>query len=102
MLMRLLLLALCLITACDVFRGSTRRPRSELTPEEFIEVYVALAHARTPADRERVLKQHKTTGKALHEFVQAYSHDVPRLSATFDSAVARLNAPRLEESSRPQ
>jgi hypothetical protein len=102
MLMRLLLLALCLITACEVFRGSARRPRSELTPEEFIEVYVALANARTPVERERVLEQHKTSEKALHEFVQAYSHDVTRLSATFDSAVARLSAPRLEESSRPQ
>ena len=100
MLMRLLLLALCLITACDVFRGNSQ-PRSELTPEEFVEVYVALANARTPADRKRVLEQHKTSEKALHEFVQAYSHDVPRLSATFDSAVARLSA-RLEETRGPQ
>jgi hypothetical protein len=99
MLMRLLLLTLCLITACDVFRGNSP-PRSELTPDEFVEVYVALANARTPADRKRVLEQHKTSEKALHEFVQAYSHDVPRLSATFDSAVARLSA-RLEESGRP-
>lgn len=102
MLMRLLLLVLCLITACDVFSGSSRTPRTDLTPEEFIEVYVALANARTPADRQRVLEQHKTSEKALHEFVQAYSHDVPRLSATFDTAVARLSAPRLEESSRPR
>jgi hypothetical protein len=101
MLMRLLLLVLCLITACDVFRGNSR-PRSELTPAAFVEVYVALANARTPAERARVLKQHKTSEKALHEFVQAYSHDIPQLSATFDSAVARLNAPRLEESNRPQ
>lgn len=102
MLMRLLVLMLCLITACDVFSGSARTPRTDLTPDEFIEVYVALAKARTPADRRRVLEQHKTSEKALHEFVQAYSHDVPRLSATFDTAVARLSAPRLEENSRPR
>jgi hypothetical protein len=102
MLMRLLLLLICLISACDVFRGSLARPKTQLTPEQFVEVYVALARARTPAEKQQILKQHKTTEKALHEFVQAYSRDLPRLSATFDSALSRLNAPEKADDERPR
>ena len=98
--MRLWLLLIVVITGCDAFLGSASRPKSELTPDEFVEVYVALAKARTPAERQQVFKQHKTSEKALHEFVQAYSRDLPRLSATFDSALAKMSSTRLDDARR--
>jgi hypothetical protein len=96
MLMRLWPLFIFVIAACDIFRSSSARPESDLTPEEFVEVYVALAKARTPAEKQQVLKQYKTSEKALQEFVQAYTHDLPELSAAFDSALARMSSRRTE------
>jgi hypothetical protein len=98
--MRVLMVGLLLLSACDVFRSNSKRPKSELTPQQFVEVYTALGKARTPAEKQRVLRQHKTSEKALQEFVQAYAQDLPELSAVFDSALARLNAPADSDSSR--
>jgi hypothetical protein len=85
-----------LVIACDVFRGSAGRPNSDLTPEQFVEVYVALGNAPTVAEKQQVLKRYKTSEKALQEFVQAYSRDLPELSAAFDSALARISSTRTE------
>ena len=102
MLMRLWLLYIVVITGCDLFRSGSAQARSELTPEQFVEVYVALAGARSTAEKQQVLKRHKTSEKALQEFVQAYSHDLPTLSATFDSALARLSSDRHRENQTPR
>ena len=89
--MRFLVLGVVILAACDVFRAS--QPTSELTREKFVEVYVELARSNTPAARQAILKKHKTTEKAMQEFVRAYSGNVTELSAAFDSALAKLAAP---------
>ena len=88
--MRFVLLALMLFSACDVFRAPGL-PKTRLTQEEFIEVYVALAKANTPAEKERILKEHGTSQKELEAFIQAYTADVSSLSAAFDSALSRMS-----------
>src|SRR5688500_12893252 len=89
--MRILVLAVFLLASCDVFRAS--HPTSELTQQKFVEVYVELARAKTPSARQAILKKHKTTEKAMQDFVRAYSGDVSELSKAFDSALAKLAAP---------
>ena len=89
--MRILLLTILLLAGCDVFRAGS--PQTRLTREQFVEVYVELARANTPSDRQAVLKKHKTSEKELQDFVQAYTADLSELSATFDSALAKLATP---------
>ena len=89
--MRTVLAVILIISACDVFRAG--QPNAELSREQFVEVYVELARARTPTQRQAILKKHNTSEKALREFVEAYSGDVAELSLAFDSALARLAAP---------
>ena len=89
--MRILVVLVVLVAACDVFRAGD--PKTELTQQQFVEVYVELARSNTPSARQAILKKHKTTEKALQDFVQAYSGDVRQLSTAFDSALARLAAP---------
>jgi hypothetical protein len=83
------LLLMIVLAACDVFRGGNARPTHALSEREFVEIYVALAKARTPEAKAEILKQHGTSVKELESFVQAYSGNLPAMSAVFDSVVAR-------------
>jgi hypothetical protein len=83
------LLIVCLLSGCDVFRGGDPRPRTKLSEREFIEVYVALAQVATPEEKARVLKRHGTSQQELQAFVRAYSRNLNALSTVFDSIVAR-------------
>lgn len=89
--MRLLLLVSLLLAGCDVFRAGN--PQARLTRDQFVQVYVELARANTPSERQAILKKHKTSEKELQEFVQAYTADLAELSAAFDSALAKLASP---------
>ena len=90
------LLLVFVITACEVFRGASGRPRTALEEREFVEVYVALSRATTPEAKAQVLKQHRTSEEELQEFTKSYLNDLPALSAVFDSIVARLGAQQPE------
>jgi hypothetical protein len=90
------LMMVLVVGGCDVFRGASGRPRTELSEREFIEVYVALAKAHTPEAKAQVLKQHDTSEAELKAFMQAYTNDLPALSAVFDSIVARQGTPEPE------
>lgn len=90
------LLLVFVITACEVFRGATDRPRTALEEREFVEVYVALSRATTPEAKAQVLKQHGTSEEELEEFTKSYLNDLPALSAVFDSIVARQGAQQPE------
>lgn len=79
---------------CNVFQGGRHRPATALSEREFVEVYVALARAAQPEQKQRILEQHGTSRKELHEFINAYSNDLPALSVVFDSVVARLGSER--------
>ena len=90
--MRILLLVTVVLIGCDVFRAGS--PQTRLTREQFVQVYVELARANTPSDRQAVLKKHKTSEKEMQDFVEAYTAaDLAELSAAFDSALAKLAGP---------
>ena len=78
-----------LMAACDVFRGGSHRPRTDLSQREFVNVYVALSKAQTSEAKSAVLKQHDITEKELEHFVAAYADDLKAFSEVFDSVVAR-------------
>ena len=80
---------LILMPACDVFRGGSRRPKTNLTQREFVDVYVELSKARTPEAKSGILKQHGVTQKELEHFVAAYADNLTAFSEVFDSVVAR-------------
>lgn len=90
---RMLAMSLIILAgACEVFRGGVGRPRTALTEREFVDVYVALGKAPTPAAKAQVLKQHGTSQREMEEFLRAYAEDLPALSEVFDSIVARQGA----------
>ena len=86
------LLLVFVVTACEVFRGATGRPKTTLDERTFVEVYVALSRATTPEAKAQVLKQHGTSEEELQEFMKLYVNDLPALSSVFDSIVARQGA----------
>ena len=90
------LLLVFVVTACEVFRGATGRPKTTLDEREFVEVYVALSRATTPEAKAQVLKQHGTSEEELQEFMKSYVNDLPALSSVFDSIVARHGAQQPE------
>lgn len=83
-------LLLIVVSGCSVFQPGRDRPKTALSKREFVDVYVALARAKDPATRQRILQQHGTTSRELEQFVEAYTDHLPELSAVFDSIVARL------------
>lgn len=86
---RCVVLVALFLSACNVFQ-SGRRPATALSEREFVDVYVALARATQPAQKQQILQRHRTSRKELEEFINAYSNDLPALSVVFDSVVARL------------
>lgn len=96
------MLAAFILVGCDVFQGGPRHANAPLEEREFIEVYVALAQARSVGEKQRILQEHGTSEKELKAFVQAYANDLPALSMVFDSVVARLGMrPGVEVPSLP-
>jgi hypothetical protein len=84
------LVALLAAAGCNVFQGGRHRPKTALSEREFIDVYLALAQATRPEQEQRIFRQHRTSRKELQAFINAYSNDLPALSAVFDTLVARL------------
>jgi hypothetical protein len=78
------------LSGCNVFQGGPNRPATALSEREFVDVYVALARATQPAQKQQILQRHRTSRKELEQFINAYSNDLPALSVVFDSVVARL------------
>jgi hypothetical protein len=87
---RAVFVALLVAPSCNVFQAGRNRPATALTDREFVDLYVALARATSPGDKQRILEQHGTTREEMKAFIGAYSNDLPALSVVFDSVVARL------------
>ena len=64
----LVLLLSVAIAGCDYIRGRNSIPRTALSEDEFIEVYVELARTRDPETRDSILKQHGTSERQLKAF----------------------------------
>ena len=95
--MRIVLLFMVVsLASCDVFRGGSPRPKTELQPQEFVDVYVALSKAQSPAEKAGILRKHKTSEKAMQEFITAYSKNLQELSLVFDSVLARQSGAQLQ------
>ena len=86
--------ALFAVAGCNVFQGGRHRPGTALSEREFVAVYVELARATQPEQKQRILERHGTSRKEMQDFINAYSNDLPALSTVFDSVVARLGSVR--------
>jgi hypothetical protein len=101
--MRNVLAIICILAltgACDDVSSRVMKRSTRLTQAEFIEVYAKLARATSETERQNILRQHGTSEAELQEFVAVNIDDLPNLSATFDSVVARLGADQ-EEGTMP-
>jgi hypothetical protein len=78
------------LPGCSVFQGGRDTGDTALSDREFVDVYVELARARQPAEKQQILQQHGTTRKEMEAFINAYANDLSALSVVFDSVVARL------------
>ncbi len=86
--------ALFALAGCNVFQGGRHRPGTALSEREFVAVYVELARATQPEQKQRILERHRTSRKEMQDFINAYSNDLPALNTVFDSVVARLGSER--------
>jgi hypothetical protein len=92
----LLIAVLATANACDQLPIGGKRRATRLTDAEFVEIYVKLAKAHSVAEKQSILKQHRTTEKDLEEFVRVNTRDLAALSTVFDTMVARIGAPKEE------